>query len=157
MSPWRMRLFGWAPLLGAVALLQPIGSAQTQSAAALSAAKPRARVMFSHTLPKLNGAHIKTMLLEVNYGPGDFSAPHSHPCAVIGHVTRGSIRTQVQGQLESILKMGESFYEAPNAVHLVSANASRTEPASFLAIFICDRDAALSSDVSPNNMPGVKP
>ncbi|RXH58161.1 hypothetical protein GRAN_1471 [Granulicella sibirica] len=52
--------------------------------------------------------------------------------------------------------MGESFYEPPYAVHLVSENASRTEPASFLAFFVCDHDAALSSDLSSATTPGEK-
>ncbi len=54
---------------------------------------------------------------------------------------------QVQGQSEMVYKAGQSFYEAPNGVHLVSANASTTEPAKFLAYLICDRDTPLSIDV----------
>jgi quercetin dioxygenase-like cupin family protein len=54
---------------------------------------------------------------------------------------------QVKGGTESIYKAGDSFYEAPNGVHLVSANASLTEPATFLAYFICDRTAPLSTQV----------
>jgi quercetin dioxygenase-like cupin family protein len=71
-------------------------------------------------------------------------------------VVEGSIRTQVQGQFEAIVKTGESFYEAPDGVHVVSANASQTEPASFIAFFVCDHDAPLSSDVSSAVTPGGK-
>jgi quercetin dioxygenase-like cupin family protein len=38
----------------------------------------------------------------------------------------------VKGQAEMIYKAGESFYEAPNGVHLVSANASSSEPPEFV-------------------------
>jgi quercetin dioxygenase-like cupin family protein len=112
--------------------------------------KDRARTVLSKALPKLNGDHLKAVLLEVRYGPGEASSPHSHPCAVVGYVVKGSLRTQVKGEPEVIYKAGESFYEAPNDVHLVSANASSTEPAKFVAYLICDRDAPLSIDVPEN-------
>jgi quercetin dioxygenase-like cupin family protein len=54
---------------------------------------------------------------------------------------------QVKGGAESIYRAGDSFYEEPNGVHLVSANASATEPAVFLAYFICDHSAPLSTKV----------
>jgi quercetin dioxygenase-like cupin family protein len=115
--------------------------------------KDRARTVLSKPLPKLNGDHLKAVLLEVRYGPGEASSPHSHPCAVIGYVVEGSLRTQVKGEPERIYKAGETFYEAPNGVHLVSANASSTEPAKFVAYLICDRDAPLSVDVRENIHP----
>ena len=104
-------------------------------------------MVISQALPALDGDHLKAVLLEVRYGPGEASTRHSHACAVIGYVAEGSIRTQLQGQPERIYKSGESFYEAPNGVHLVSANASATEPAKLLAYFICDRDTPLTTDV----------
>lgn len=143
-----MRIFGWATILSAAAALSPVGVTQTQNGTATPGAKERAKVVFSHSLPKLDGDHLKTTVLEVNYGPGESSTPHSHPCAVTGYVIQGAIRTQVEGQAETVVKTGESFYEAPNEMHLISANASQTEPASFLAFFVCDHDAPLSSDVS---------
>ena len=109
--------------------------------------KDRAHIALSKPLPKLNGDHLKVVLLEVRYGPGEASSPHSHPCAVIGYVVEGSLRTQVKGEPETIYKAGESFYEAPNGVHLVSANASSTEPAKFVAYLVCDQNAPLSVDV----------
>jgi quercetin dioxygenase-like cupin family protein len=107
-------------------------------------------MVLSKPLPKLNGDHLKAVLLEIRYGPGEASSPHSHPCAVIGYVVEGSLRTQVKGEPEVIYKAGESFYEAPNGVHLVSANASSTEPAKFVAYLICDGNAPLSVDVPEN-------
>jgi quercetin dioxygenase-like cupin family protein len=154
MSVSEMRVAGWAVILGVAVALSPLGLAQTQSGTVPPGVKQRARVAFSHLLPKLNGDRLKATVVEVSYGPGESSKPHSHPCAVVGYVTQGSIRTQVKGQLETTVKTGESFYEAPNAVHLVSANASQTDPASFLAFFVCDHDAPLSSDVPSTVLPG---
>jgi quercetin dioxygenase-like cupin family protein len=103
--------------------------------------------VLSQPLPKLNGGHLKVFLVEVHYGPGEASVPHTHPCAVIGYIVEGRLRTQVKGEPETIYKAGESFYEAPNGVHLVSANSSSTEPANLLAYMICDHDTPLSVDV----------
>lgn len=116
-------------------------------------AKERARIVLSQALPKLYGDHLQVTLVEVNYGPGEASSPHSHPCAVICYVVAGALRTQVKGELEAIYKAGESFYEPPNGVHLVSANGSSTEPAKFVAYLLCERDAPLDVDVSESAHP----
>ena len=116
----------------------------------------RARVVTAQELPRMDGGHLKVTLVEVNYGPGEYSHPHSHPCPVIGYVIEGAVRTQVKGQPEAIYRAGESFYEPPNGVHQVSANASDKEAAKFLAYFVCDHEAALSSPVSESPAAGDK-
>lgn len=107
----------------------------------------RTRIVFSQSLPQLDAAHLKVTTVEVTYPPGGASAPHSHPCPVIGYVLRGAVRMQVKGGPVSIYRPGDSFYEAPNGVHQVSANASTKEPAVFLAYFICDHAGPLSVKV----------
>jgi quercetin dioxygenase-like cupin family protein len=99
---------------------------------------------FSHSLPRLNGSHLRATVVEVNYAPGEADKPHSHPCTVIGYVAQGAIRFQVRGGPESVFKAGESFYEPPNGVHQVSANASDKEPAKLIAFFVCDRETRLT-------------
>ncbi len=103
---------------------------------------------FTQTLPPLQGDRLKLSLVEVTYAPGGSSSPHSHPCPVVGHVVEGSVKMQVKGQQERTFAVGENFYEPPNGVHLVSANASQTRAAKFIAIFICDRQTELSVPVS---------
>jgi quercetin dioxygenase-like cupin family protein len=102
------------------------------------------RVAFSHPLPTLDGSRLKVTIVEVTYGAGESSPPHSHPCPVIGYVIDGVLRTQVKGESEHIYHAGESFYEAPNGIHQVSANASQTAPVRFLAYFVCDHEVPLS-------------
>ena len=126
-----------------------LAHAQASASTSHSVAKERARVAFFHALPKLDGNHLQATVVEVHYGPGESSSPHSHPCAVIGYVIGGTYRTQVKGEPEAIYKVGESFYEAPNGVHQVSANASQTESVDFIAYFVCDHDQPLSSEVPP--------
>ncbi len=104
----------------------------------------RDRTVISRALPSMDGTHLKATVVEVTYGPGESSAPHSHPCPVIGYVLEGAVRTKTRGESEAVYKAGETFYEAPNGVHEISANASSSEPAKFLAYFLCDRDAPLS-------------
>jgi quercetin dioxygenase-like cupin family protein len=110
--------------------------------------KERARVVASTPLPPLNGSRLRAILVEVHYGPGESSKPHAHPCPVIGYVAEGTLRTRVKGESEALYRAGETFYEPPNGIHLVSANASSTEPAKLLAYFLCDGDQPLSREVS---------
>jgi len=138
-----------------IAFLLVIGFVPTQAQSpAPNARKDRARVLLSTTIPALDGAHIKTTLVQVNYGPGEASPAHTHPCAVIGYVVEGSLRMRVEGQPEKLYSVGESFYEAPNGVHAVSANASTTQPAKLIAYFVCDHDAPLSVNVSTSHTGG---
>ncbi len=118
------------------------------------AARDRASVLLSQALPQSDGAHLKATLVEVRYGPGESSPPHSHPCPVLAYVVEGSIRTQVKGEPEHVFKAGESFYEGPNGVHAVSANASSTEPAKFVALLVCDHETPLSVNVPDSKAKG---
>ena len=115
----------------------------------------RTRIVFTHGLPALDPAHLQVTTVEVTYPPGGSSAPHSHPCPVIGYVLKGAVRMQVKGGALSIYKVGDSFYEPPNGVHLVSENVSAKEPATFLAYFICDHAAPLATKVPATG--GVQP
>jgi len=96
------------------------------------------RLVVSKTLPQLDGKQLELRAVEVIYEPGASPAPHSHPCPVIAYVTEGAIRSQVNDEPATIYKKGESFYEAPNDTHRISANASENEPAKLLAVFVCD-------------------
>ncbi|SRR6266567_1027177 len=125
-------------------------------AAAQSEARERARVVLSRALPRLNGDRLQVHVVEVRYGPGESSPQHSHPCPVIGYVVEGAYRTQVDGETEKIYKAGETFYEAPNGIHLVSANASSTQPVRFIAYFICDHDTPLSVPAPVSKTTGGK-
>ena len=106
------------------------------------------RTAIARDLPAMDGGRLKATVVEVTYGPSASSPPHSHPCPVIGYVVDGTLRTQVKGEPAAVYQAGESFYEAPNGVHQVSANASDRKPARLLAYFICDRDTPLSAAVA---------
>ena len=105
------------------------------------------RRVLSQALPAMDGRGLRVTVVEVRYAPGGSSRPHRHPCAVVGFVIAGTLRSRVQGEPEALYRAGESFYEAPNGVHLVSANASDRDPVRFLVYFTCDHDAPLSEAV----------
>ncbi|MGA8075645.1 MAG: cupin domain-containing protein [Candidatus Acidiferrales bacterium] len=145
----------WAGVVLASSCAAMAGSRVVAARAAAYAAQEKTesdRVAIAHDLPPMNGGKLTVTVVEVTYGPGASSTPHSHPCPVIGYVLEGTLRTQVKGEPESIYKPGDSFYEAPNGVHQVSANASDKVPVKFLAYFVCDRQTPLSVDV-PESKP----
>src|SRR5258708_24137682 len=149
----------WAWLASAISCAAVTGSHLVVArvpADATEEKNERARVTLSHDLPRLNGDKLTVTVVEVNYGPGESSTPHSHPCPVIGYVLEGTLRTQVKGEPEPIYKAGESFYEAPNRGHLVSANPSHTTSTKLLAYFVCDHDTPLSIAVPEAQGAGAK-
>jgi len=132
------------PRLSLLIMLAAIAVGLTSAAHHSSAQASGRPAPFSHALPQMDGNHLRAIVVEVNYGPGEADKPHSHPCVVIGYVAQGAIRFQVRGGPETVYKDGESFYEAPNGIHQVSANASATEPARLIAYFICDHETPLT-------------
>jgi len=100
--------------------------------------------VFSKVLPNVPGKVLSAVV--VNYAPGGKSGAHHHSGSVFAYILKGSIRSQVSGESEAkVYKAGESFFEPPGSSHLVSENASATEPASLIAIFVADDGATLTA------------
>jgi quercetin dioxygenase-like cupin family protein len=100
--------------------------------------------IFVTQLPNVPGKNLTAVL--VRYAPGAASPSHHHAGSVFAYVLSGVIRSQVStGGPVRDYQAGESFFEPPGSDHLVSANASGTEPASLLAIFIADDGAILTT------------
>jgi quercetin dioxygenase-like cupin family protein len=94
--------------------------------------------IFSQKLPNVPG---KTLtVLQVDYRPGGFSAPHRHPASgfIYAYVLSGTIRSQVEGEPLGVYSAGQFWTEPPNSHHIVSANASKTKPARLIACIIAD-------------------
>src|ERR1700758_2356812 len=144
---WLLALAG-AAVIG----VQPV-SAQTASDSNHNGAV-RSRIAAAQVLPNLDGGRLQVKLVEVTYPPGGFSAPHTHPFPVVVYVIDGALRVQVKGEPEAIYKAGESFYEAPNGQHLISANASQQQPAKFIACFVCDGDKPLTLPITRTHAKG---
>jgi quercetin dioxygenase-like cupin family protein len=91
-------------------------------------------------IQNIPGKHLVSLLVE--YAPGVNSAPHRHARSafIYAYVLSGRIRSQVDDQPVRVYLPGEWWFENPGAHHRVSANASDTEPARLLAIFLVDAD-----------------
>jgi quercetin dioxygenase-like cupin family protein len=94
--------------------------------------------VFERAIPNLPGKKLIAVL--VNYPPAGKSRSHHHAKSafIYAYVLSGSVRSAVGAEPARIYRAGESFYEEPGAHHLVSENASDTEPASLLAVFIVE-------------------
>jgi quercetin dioxygenase-like cupin family protein len=124
---------------GLIALLVAISSG---SAFAETPGSKNARVtlVYEHALPDMPGKSLKGVLVE--YGPGGYSPPHTHPKSALIYATvlEGAVKMQINQGPAHIYKAGENFTEMPNDHHGLSANASETEPAKMLAVFVVNTD-----------------
>lgn len=93
---------------------------------------------FQSTIPNIPGKSLVTAVVE--YPPKAKSPSHHHASSafVYAYVLSGAVLSQVNQEPARIYRAGESFSEAPGAHHAVSENASDTEPARLLALFILD-------------------
>lgn len=105
----------------------------------------RAQVAFTYPLDNLAGQQVTGVLVE--YGPGAASRPHHHTArgSVVAYVLEGAVRSRVNGGPVTVYVAGESWIEPPGAAHSVSENASSTEPARLLAVFVADAGAELTT------------
>ena len=85
----------------------------------------------------------QVLMYTVDFPPGFSSPIHRHNAQVSVYVLEGSVVMQVRGGKELTLRPGQSFYEDPNDVHVVSRNASSTESAKFLVFLINKKGAPL--------------
>ena len=89
------------------------------------------------------------MLIEVTYPPGTGSPPHLHANGVMAFVVSGTIASKVGDAPEQTFGAGSAWWEPPGAVHRVSRNASSTEPAKLLAIYIAPKGATAADLMKP--------
>jgi quercetin dioxygenase-like cupin family protein len=97
----------------------------------------------SYALPNVPGKRVT--IVRVFYGPGGFTRPHKHAGSVTAYITKGEIRSQLGGGPVEVFKVGQSFFEPPGSTHMISANASNTEPAELVAVFVADEGAQLTT------------
>ena len=90
--------------------------------------------LITKDLAKIPGE--QTLMYTVDFPPGFSSPVHRHDAQVFVYVLAGSVVMQVRGQKALKLGPGQSFYEDPNDIHIVSRNASKTKPAQFLVFLI---------------------
>ena len=102
--------------------------------------KSKVTLVYEQALPNVPGKSLKVVLVE--YAPGGFSLAHVHPQSAFIYATvlEGAIRSQVNDGPVKTYRGGEGFAEFPGDRHGVSENASKTQPARLLAVFIVNTD-----------------
>ena len=102
--------------------------------------------LLKQELADLPGKEI--VMVTVRYLPGGSSLPHRHDAHVFVYVLEGAFKTQIAGHDPVTLTVGQVFYESPQDIHQMSANASLTEPAKILVFWLKDKDKPLSRPAS---------
>jgi quercetin dioxygenase-like cupin family protein len=128
-------------ILAAAAIL----AAGTLLAAPLcQAAGDDVRPVTIQKLPNVPGKSITAIV--VKYAPGAKSVKHRHAGSMLAYVLLSEIRSENSATGPAkVYKAGETFFEPPGSEHLISENASATEPASLLAVFVADDGATLTT------------
>ncbi|KQV12194.1 cupin [Rhizobium sp. Root1203] len=81
------------------------------------------------------------LMISVDCAPGGSTPIHKHEANAFVYVLEGSIVMQLKGEKEVTLSPGETFYEGPSDIHLVSRNASKSKPARFIVVLLKNKDA----------------
>jgi quercetin dioxygenase-like cupin family protein len=106
---------------------------------------------FEQAIPNIPGKSLVALIAD--YAPGGASPSHTQAKSafIFAYVLSGEIESQVNDGPKRVYRAGESFYETPGSSHPVSRNASTTEPAKLLAVFVVDTD-----DKAPDHARQVK-
>ena len=105
----------------------------------LRAQEAKATDLMSKDLTDLPGK--EGLMLIVEYPPGGSDPIHRHNAHVFVYVLEGSVVMQVKGGKEITLTPGQSFYEGPDDIHVVSRNASNAKPAKFVVFLVKEKGA----------------
>jgi quercetin dioxygenase-like cupin family protein len=82
-------------------------------------------------------------MITVEYAPGGSTPEHTHHAQAMLYVLEGSIVMQVKGAQPVTLTAGQTFYEGPDDVHVVSRNASKTAPAKYVVFMVKAKGAPI--------------
>ena len=103
------------------------------------------RSLLSKDLAGVPGREL--VMITVEYSPGESSPAHTHSAQALLYVLEGSIVMQVKGAAPVTLTAGQTFYEGPDDVHVVSRNASNSAPAKYLVFLVKDKGAPILTPV----------
>jgi quercetin dioxygenase-like cupin family protein len=121
----------------------PICAADASAGSSLN----KVEVVSSHALQDMPGKRVT--VVRVTYGPGGFTPPHRHGGTVTAYITKGQIRSQLNDGPVETFDVGQTFFEPPGTIHRVSANASNTDWAELIAVFVADEGAQLTTLIEP--------
>ncbi len=99
--------------------------------------------VLKQSLPNVPGTDV--VVVTVDYPPGGSTPPHEHPGATYAYVLKGAITSQLDDQPPHTYTEGQMWSETPHQHHMVSKNASATEPARLLVFFVAPSGAKLTT------------
>jgi quercetin dioxygenase-like cupin family protein len=103
------------------------------------------RTLLSKDLAGVPGKEVS--MITVDYPPGGSTPAHTHHAQALLYVLEGSIVMQVKGKAPVTLTPGQTWYEGPDDVHVVSRNASDSAPAKYLVFMVKDKGAPILTPV----------
>jgi quercetin dioxygenase-like cupin family protein len=122
-----------------------VGLALLLAGGTLAAQDVTVRSLVSRDLAGVPGRELS--LITVEYPPGGSDPVHTHDAQAVVYVLEGSIVMQVKGGDPVTLNPGETFYEAPDDVHIVGRNVSRSAPARFLVFLVKNKNKPVLTPV----------
>ncbi len=136
-----MRIFNIAICLSLLTLIS----------AARAAEPPRTIVttQFTQDIANLPGKKMITLTLDMP--PGSKGVPHRHAKSafIYAYVLSGKVRSAVDDAPVKVYSPGENWFENPGAHHVVSENASATEPAKVLVVMVLDANETVLTTPDP--------
>jgi quercetin dioxygenase-like cupin family protein len=144
----RLAAFGVVALL-AVPLLLVIGLLgwaqwEVHKMTAEGKLSPRPELEQASSTPLLDLPGHRVTAVLVKFPPGAHAPEHHHEATVYVFVLAGAVRSAVSNQAPGVFTIGQSFEEPLGSVHLYADNASATDPAVALAIFVHREGAQLT-------------
>ena len=103
------------------------------------------RSLLSKDLAGVPGREVS--MITVDYPPGGSTPAHTHHAQALLYVLEGSIVMQAKGKAPVTLTPGQTWYEGPDDVHVVSRNASTSAPAKYLVFMVKDKGAPILTPV----------
>ena len=101
--------------------------------------------LFQQMLPNVRDTTFTSAI--VTFPPAARAVPHRHGDAfVYAYVLEGAVSSQLEGEPAHVYHRGENWSEQPGAHHLATENASTTEPAKLLVVFVATTGEQLKID-----------
>ena len=111
----------------------------------LAAKADPVRALMSKDLAGTAGREVA--MVTVDYAPGASTPPHTHHAQAMLYVLEGSIVMQLKGAAPVTLTAGQTFYEGPDDIHVVSRNASQTARARYVVFLVKDKGAPVLTPI----------
>ncbi|MGY6026485.1 cupin domain-containing protein [Streptomyces spinosirectus] len=124
---------------------QSTHATETTAAAASTHRSETFEPLLQQALPGVKGKSFTSAV--VDFPPQAKAMPHRHGQAfVYAYVLEGTVRSKLDDKPVTTYHRGENWVEQPGAHHVLTENASRTEPAKLLVVFVSNSGDELKVD-----------